>query len=137
MSKEVLNRGINIKITEEQKDKLDKLVKESGTTLKGFILDSTIYSKEVDHKEQIDELERQLQTKELKAKALQKEVNYLKEGLKQSNKRIDEYSKHLDQEQQLHLYTSNRLLELESKEGSESNTNSGGSRGFWSRLFNK
>lgn len=74
--------------------------------------------------------------------ALLKQLEIKDQQIKELNERLAEAHKSLDQEQQLHLLSKQRILELESKSEEpdtpdDADQNVGSEDGFWKRIWKK
>lgn len=147
MSKPVI-KSINIKVSEEQKDKLDDLAIKQGATLKEVILNGTIYSDKEALQEELSNLNKQLASLrdiEQRYEALNSEISSLNKDIdglrdlleaKEDNltdvrNQLEQANRALNQQQQLQLSTQLKLESLEQKEEQEQR------KGFFSRLFSR
>lgn len=152
---ESIVKSVNIRVTEKQKKTLDKMAKEQNETLKDIILNGTIYNKEKKLQEQISNYKNELdelnkmkknikqfeqsikQLKEL-LKTKEKFISTLIKQLDQTNKRVDDYSRQLEQQQSLQLATVSTNKELHLKlETLEEEQISENKKGFFYNLFNR
>lgn len=164
-SKALASKSINIRVTDEQKELLDNLAVEHDLTLKDFILNGTIYSKEQELQQEVLTLKEELEDLEevkqkeahllntierleevlkVKEEALtdykettDKTISNLEDQLEQANKRIDDYSRQLEQQQSLQLATVTTNKELQHKLDTleEAQKDDKHRKGFFSRLF--
>lgn len=164
MTKEV-NRSVNLRVTEEEKAQLDRMAQARNQTLKDIILNGTVYSKEhelqqevLTLKEELEDLEEVKQKEahllntierleevlKVKEEALtdyketsDKTISNLEDQLEQANKRIDDYSRQLEQQQSLQLatVTTNKELQLKLDTLEEAQKDDKQRKGFFSRLF--
>ena len=164
-SKALSSKSVNIRVTDEQKELLDNLAVEHDLTLKDFILNGTIYSKEQELQQEVLTLKEELEDLEevkqkeahllntierleevlkVKEEALtdykettDKTISNLEDQLEQANKRIDDYSRQLEQQQSLQLatVTTNKELQLKLDTLEEAQKDDKQRKGFFSRLF--
>ena len=148
MAKEV-SKSINLRVTLKEKDQLDRMAQARNQTLKDIILNGTVYSKEhettaelLQLKEDLADLEKvkqqqqglqhEIQRLEALLSSKNETITVLEDQLEQANKRIDDYSRQLEQQQSLQLGTVqiNRDLQLKIDTLEDQPR-----KGFFSRLF--
>lgn len=145
---------ISIRVTEEEKESIQNLAVSNGMTVTdylkqkalydvkdGTILDTDSFNREVDSlSREIDRLTYEVEALRGVEKAKDITVTTLQEQLEQANKRIDDYSRQLEQQQSLQLGTvqTNRELQLKIdtlEEDQKEVKDDSERKGFFSRLF--
>lgn len=144
---------ISIRVTEEEKDKIKELADLGGLTITDYIKQKALYDVVEDNSNTSNTKDLQRKTDALRADIQRleaiiegksetidrqdKEVSRLEDQLEQANKRIDDYSRQLEQQQSLQLatVTTNKELQLKLDTLEEAQKDDKQRKGFFSRLF--
>lgn len=136
---------ISIRVTDEEKESIKELANNNGLTITDYLKQKALYDVEDDSgtsnteelQRNTDALNSDIQRLSDLLEAKDNNLTDVKEQLEQANKRIDDYTRLLENQQSLNLATaqSNRdlQLKLESIEQKEENEQR---KGFFYRLFN-